>query len=40
MEPIYYMSEQGNSWKYHIPNEGGESYFNIYEEAELAYLQN
>ena len=35
---IHCMSEQGNSWKYHIPNEGGERDFNTYEEAELACL--
>ena len=33
---IHCMSEQGNSWKYHIPNEGGEKDFLTYEEAELA----
>ena len=35
---IHCMSEQGNSWKYHIPNEGGEKEFLTYEEAELACL--
>ena len=36
---IHCMSEQGNSWRYHIPNEGGENNFNTYEEAELACLR-
>lgn len=35
---IHCMSEQGNSWRYHIPNEGGETNFSTYEEAELACL--
>lgn len=35
---IHCMSEQGNSWRYHIPNEGGENNFSTYEEAELACL--
>lgn len=35
---IHSMSEQGNSWKYHIPNEGGEKDFLAYEQAELACL--
>ena len=35
---IHCMSEQGNSWRYHIPNEGGERDFLTYEEAELACL--
>ena len=36
---IHCMSEQGNSWRYHIPNEGGERDFNTYEEAEMACLR-
>lgn len=36
---IHCMSEQGNSWRYHIPNEGGERDFLTYEEAELACLR-
>ena len=36
---IHCMSEQGNSWRYHIPNEGGERNFNTYEEAELGCLK-
>jgi hypothetical protein len=36
---IHCMSEQGNSWKYHIPNEGGEKDFLTYEEAELECLK-
>lgn len=36
---IHCMSEQGNSWRYHIPNEGGENNFYTYEEAELACLK-
>lgn len=31
-------SEQGNCWKYHIPNEGGENNFYTYEEAENACI--
>ena len=36
---IHCMSEQGNSWRYYIPNEGGEKDFLTYEEAELACLE-
>jgi hypothetical protein len=36
---IHCMSEQGNSWRYHIPNEGGEKDLNTYEEAELECLR-
>ena len=36
---IHCMSEQGNSWRYHIPNEGGEQDFSTYEEAELACIR-
>lgn len=36
---IHCLSEQGNLWKYHIPNEGGETNFSTYEEAELACLR-
>lgn len=36
---IHCMSEQGNSWKYHVPNEGGEKDFLTYEKAELACLR-
>jgi hypothetical protein len=35
---IHCISEQDNSWRYHIPNEGGERDFLTYEEAELACL--
>lgn len=36
---IHCMSEQGNSWRYHVPGEGGENNFSSYEEAELACLK-
>ena len=33
-------SEQGNSWAYHIPNDGGERNFETYEQAEYACINN
>ncbi len=33
------QSELGNSWKYHIPNTGGEMDFETYEAAEKACLK-